>query len=81
MFDNNTDASVDATQNTEWTGATIPNYVGMKYDDVVKKDETDDTITVYKNYSDDYSDEYPEGVVMSQFPSVVNLTSQSCIWE
>ncbi len=76
MFDNNTDASVDATQNTEWTGATIPNYVGMKYDDVVKKDETDDTITVYKNYSDDYSDEYPEGVVMSQFPSAGSKITQ-----
>lgn len=36
MFSNNTDASVSSTQSTEWTGATVPNYVGMTYEEAVK---------------------------------------------
>ena len=68
MFKNNGDSTVPSTENTEWTGATVPNFVGMKYDDVVKKDESDYSITVYRNYTDEYSDEYKEGIVLAQNP-------------
>lgn len=76
MFEGNVDPSADSTQSTEWTGATVPNYVGMKYDDVVKSDESDDTITVYKNYADSYSDEYQEGMVISQTPAAGSKITQ-----
>lgn len=68
MFKNSGDSTVPSTENTEWTGATVPNFVGMKYDDVVKKDESDYSITVYRNYTDEYSDEYKEGIVLAQNP-------------
>ncbi len=76
MFEGSVDPSADSTQSTEWTGATVPNYVGMKYDDVVKSDESDDTITVYKNYADSYSDEYQEGMVISQTPAAGSKITQ-----
>ena len=68
MFKNSGDSTVPSTENTEWTGATVPNFVGMKYDDVIKKDESDYSITVYRNYTDEYSDEYKEGIVLAQNP-------------
>ena len=68
MFKNSGDSTMPSTENTEWTGATVPNFVGMKYDDVVKKDESDYSITVYRNYTDEYSDEYKEGIVLAQNP-------------
>lgn len=68
MFKSSGDSTVPSTENTEWTGATVPNFVGMKYDDVVKKDESDYNITVYRNYTDEYSDEYKEGIVLAQNP-------------
>lgn len=69
VFNDTTDTTVEVTQSTEWTGATIPNYVGMTYEDVEKAVSGDDSITVYRTYTDEYSDEYSEGVVMSQSPS------------
>ncbi len=69
VFSSGTDSTVDVTQSTEWTGATIPNYLGMTYEEVEKAVEGDDSITVYRNYTDEYSDEYEEGVVMSQSPA------------
>lgn len=76
MFDSTVDPSAASTQSTEWTGSTVPNYVGMNYDDVVKKDEQDDTVTVYKNYADNYSDEYKEGVIISQNPAAGSKITQ-----
>lgn len=76
MFDSTVDPSAASTQSTEWTGPTVPNYVGMNYDDVVKKDEQDDTVTVYKNYADNYSDEYKEGVIISQNPAAGSKITQ-----
>lgn len=69
IFTGNTDSTVDATQSTEWTGATVPNYVGMTYEDVQKAVEGDDSVTVLRNYTDEYSDQYAEGVVMQQAPA------------
>ena len=76
MFGSGTDSTISSTASTEWTGATVPNYVGMTYDDVVKKDEADDLVTVYRNYTDEYSDQYKEGVVMAQNPAAGSKVTQ-----
>lgn len=76
MFGSGTDSTITSTASTEWTGATVPNYVGMTYNDVVKKDEADDLITVYRNYTDEYSDQYKEGVVMAQNPAAGSKVTQ-----
>lgn len=68
VFGGNTSETVESTQSTEWTGATIPNYVGMNYEDVMKQAEGDTKITVYRSYTDEYSEEYKEGTVISQNP-------------
>ena len=76
MFGGNTSGTESSTQSTEWTGATIPNYVGMKYDEVLKGSQADSTITVYRNYTDEYSDEFAEGTVMSQNPPAGSKITQ-----
>lgn len=64
-----TSNTVEATQSTEWTGPTIPNYVGMTYEDALKAAESNTAITVYRAYTDEYSEDYPEGEIMSQSPA------------
>ena len=76
VFGGNTSETVESTQSTEWTGATIPNYVGMNYDDVMKQVEGDTKITVYRSYTDEYSDQYKEGTVMSQNPPAGSKVTQ-----
>ena len=76
VFGGNTSETVEATQSTEWTGATIPNYVGMNYEDVMKQAEGDTKITVYRSYTDEYSEEYKEGTVMSQNPAAGSKVTQ-----
>lgn len=76
VFGGNTSETVESTQSTEWTGATIPNYVGMNYDDVMKQAEGDTKITVYRSYTDEYSDQYKEGAVMSQNPPAGSKVTQ-----
>ena len=73
---NNTDASVSSTQSTEWTGATIPNYVGMTYEDAVKSAEGNSNITIYRTLNDEYSDDYAEGKIMSQSPAAGSKITQ-----
>lgn len=68
VFGGDVSETVASTQSTEWTGATIPNYVGMKYEDVIKQSDSDVKITVYRTYADEYSDEYIEGAIISQNP-------------
>lgn len=68
MFGGDTDVTQPSTQSTEWTGATVPNYLGMTYEEAVAAAESDSTITIYKNFTDEYSDEYNEGTVMIQNP-------------
>lgn len=68
MFGGDTDVTQPATQSTEWTGATIPNYLGLTYEEAVAAAESAPTITIYKNFTDEYSDEYKEGTVMAQNP-------------
>ena len=76
MFGGNTSETEPSTQSTEWTGPTIPDYVGMKYEDVVKQAQGDTKITVYRNYTDEYSDKYAEGLVSSQNPPAGSKVTQ-----
>lgn len=76
VFGGNTSETVESTQSTEWTGATIPNYVGMNYEDVMKQAEGDTKITVYRSYTDEYSDQYKEGTVMSHNPPAGSKVTQ-----
>lgn len=76
VFGGNTSETVESTQSTEWTGATIPNYVGMNYEDVMKQAEGDTKITVYRSYTDEYSEEYKEGTVISQNPAAGSKVTQ-----
>lgn len=77
MFANNTSDTAPSTQSTEWTGPTIPNFVGLTYEDVISTDENDTSITIYRTYADEYSDEYNEGVIMSQTPASGSKVSQT----
>ncbi len=64
-----TSSTVESTQSTEWTGPTIPNYLGMTYEEASKAAASDSSITLYRNYTDEYSDKYEEGKIMSQSPA------------
>lgn len=76
VFSGNNDATAASTSSTEWTGPIVPNYVGMKYEDVVKAAAADDTVVVYRDYNDAYSDKYAEGVVMQQYPPAGSKVDQ-----
>lgn len=69
MFGANTDATVESTQSTEWTGAVIPNYVGMTYEEAEKAAQADNSIILYRNFTDEYSNDYEEGKIMQQSPA------------
>ncbi|SCY71871.1 PASTA domain-containing protein [Ruminococcus sp. YE282] len=71
-----TSSTVESTQSTEWTGPTIPNYLGMTYEEASKAAESDSSITLYRNYTDEYSDEYEEGKIMSQSPAAGSKLTQ-----
>ncbi len=76
VFSGNNDATAASTSSTEWTGPVVPNYVGMKYEDVVKAAAADDTVVVYRDYNDAYSDKYADGVVMQQYPPAGSKVDQ-----
>lgn len=76
LFSGNTDATAASTSSTEWTGPVVPNYVGMKYEDVVKAAASDDSVVVYRDYNDAYSDKYAYGVVMEQYPPAGSKVEQ-----
>lgn len=76
LFSDNTDATAASTSSTEWTGPVVPNYVGMKYEDVVKAAASDDSVVVYRDYNDAYSDKYADGVVMEQYPPAGSKVEQ-----
>ncbi|MCI6823850.1 MAG: PASTA domain-containing protein [Ruminococcus bromii] len=71
-----TSSTIESTQSTEWTGPTIPNYLGMTYEEASKAAESDSSITLYRNYTDEYSDEYEEGKIMSQSPAAGSKLTQ-----
>ena len=68
LFGGDKTPTVESTASTEWTGPTVPNYVGKTYDQVVKEVEGQEKIKLFRNYTDEYSDDYKEGVVMAQNP-------------
>lgn len=76
LFSGNTDATAASTSSTEWTGPVVPNYVGMKYEDVVKAAASDDSVVVYRDYNNAYSDKYADGVVMEQYPPAGSKVEQ-----
>ena len=76
MFSNNIDASVSSTQSIEWTCATVPNYVGMTYEEAVKSVDSNSSITIYRTFNDEYSDDYAEGKIMSQTPAAGSKITQ-----
>ncbi len=69
LFGGNQNATQSSTQSTEWTGPTVPNYVGMTYEEAAKAAEKDNSVTIMRTYSDEHSDEYSEGIVMAQSPA------------
>lgn len=75
LFGGDQVATVETTANVEWTGPTIPNYVGKTYDQVMKETEGKD-ITIFRNYADEYSDDYKEGIVMAQSPEAGSKITQ-----
>lgn len=76
LFPGNADATAASTSSTEWTGPVVPNYVGMKYEDIVKAAASDDSVVVYRDYNDAYSDKYADGVVMEQYPPAGSKVEQ-----
>ncbi|MEE1219307.1 MAG: PASTA domain-containing protein [Ruminococcus sp.] len=69
MFENGAGNANEATENTEWTGATVPDYLGLTYDEVVSKDAADDSIIVLRNFTDEHSEKHADGLVMEQKPA------------
>ena len=68
MFGNGEKNEQSATEGTEWTGATIPNFVGKTYEEAVQAAKSDSSIHILRNYTDAFSDEVKEGSVMAQNP-------------
>lgn len=59
---------IATTQPEKWTGPTVPNFVGQEYKKAVEEVENNDSIAVYRDTKESYSDKYGEGVIMEQFP-------------
>ena len=76
MFGGNQNATQESTLSTEWTGPTVPNYVGMSYEEAVKAAGGSTGVTLMRAYSDEHSDSYKEGVVMAQSPAAGSKVSQ-----
>nr|WP_316619387.1 PASTA domain-containing protein [uncultured Ruminococcus sp.] len=76
MFGGNQNATQESTMSTEWTGPTVPNYVGMSYEEAVKAAGGSTGVTLMRAYSDEHSDSYKEGVVMAQSPAAGSKVSQ-----
>ena len=76
MFGGNQNATQESTMSTEWTGPTVPNYVGMSYEEAVKAAGGSTGVTLIRAYSDEHSDSYKEGVVMAQSPAAGSKVSQ-----
>ncbi len=76
LFGGNQNATQESTMSTEWTGPTVPNYVGMSYEEAVKAAGGSTGVTLMRAYSDEHSDSYKEGVVMAQSPAAGSKVSQ-----
>lgn len=76
LFGGDTSNTAPSTQSTDWTGPTVPNYVGKNIDEVMNLSEADEKIEIYQVYADEYSDEYGEGVIISQEPPAGAMVNQ-----
>lgn len=76
VFGGNQNATQESTQSTEWTGPTVPNYVGMTYEEAVSSAGNDSSVTLMRSYSDEHSDSYNEGIVMAQNPAAGSKVNQ-----
>lgn len=76
LFGGTQSATQESTVSTEWTGPTVPNYVGMSYEEAVKAAGGSTGVTLMRAYSDEHSDSYKEGVVMAQSPAAGSKVSQ-----
>lgn len=69
MFGGNTVETQSSTESTEWTGPTVPDFVGKTYEEASSASNSDQNVTLMRNFSDEYSEDYGEGVIMSQSPA------------
>lgn len=76
FFGGGQQATLPSTAATEWTGPTVPNYVGQTYEDVLANADKEQGVTILRNFSDEYSDNYEEGVVMEQSPAPGSKVTQ-----
>lgn len=76
IFGGGQNATQESTQSTEWTGPTVPNYVGMTYEEAVSAAGSDSSVTLVRAYSDEHSDTYKEGLVMAQSPAAGSKVTQ-----
>ena len=76
IFGGTPNATQESTQSTEWTGPTVPNFVGMTYEEAVKAAGDNSSVTVMRAYSDEHSDSYNEGIVMAQSPAAGSKVNQ-----
>lgn len=76
MFGGNQNATQESTVSTEWTGPTVPTFVGKTYEEALKEAGSDSGVTLLRNYSDEHSDQYNEGIIMAQSPAAGSKVSQ-----
>ena len=76
FFGGNQNATQESTMSTEWTGPTVPDFVGKTYEEAVNAAKSENSVTLVRNFSDEYSDTYKEGIVMAQSPAAGSKVSQ-----
>lgn len=69
FFGGNQNATQESTVSTEWTGPTVPTFVGKTYDEALKEAGVNSGVTLLRTYSDEHSDQYNEGIIMAQTPA------------
>ena len=76
LFGGTQSATQESTVSTEWTGPTVPTFVGKTYEEALKEAGSDSGVTLLRNYSDEHSDQYNEGIIMAQSPAAGSKVSQ-----
>lgn len=76
FFGGNQNATQESTMSTEWTGPTVPDFVGKTYEEAVNAAKSENGVTLVRSFSDEYSDTYKEGIVMAQSPAAGSKVSQ-----
>ena len=76
LFGGNPSATQESTVSTEWTGPTVPDFVGKTYEEALNAAKSENGVTLVRSFSDEYSDNYKEGIVMAQSPAAGTKVSQ-----